>query len=67
MSEGNSATHSRCSYVLMTQLLWAACQVRKIADCGYAGNVGDVFPNTVRWRSRHASRHVRGARARFAN
>ena len=23
---------------------WASCQIRKIADCAYAGNAGNVFP-----------------------
>ena len=31
--------------------------------CACAGNAGNVFPVTVGERSRHASRHVRHARA----
>ena len=42
---------------------WASCQIRKIADCACAGNAGNVFPATVGYRSRYASRHVRDARA----
>ena len=36
---------------------------RKIAGCACAGNAGNVFPVTAGWRSRHATRHVRDARA----
>ena len=43
--------------------VWASCQIRKIAGCACVGNVGSVFDATVRSRSRHASRHVRHARA----
>ena len=35
----------------------------KIAGCACAGNAGNVFPATASYRSRHASRHVRHARA----
>ena len=44
-------------------LPWALYQICKIACCACAGNAGNVFPATVGWRSRHASRHVRDARA----
>ena len=47
---------------------WASCQIWKIAGCACAGNAGNVFPpptskETTTKRSRHASRHVRHARA----
>ena len=42
---------------------WASYQIRKIADCACTGNAGNVFPATAGYRSRHASRHVRHARA----
>ena len=47
---------------------WASCQIRKIAGCACAGNAGNVSPpptskETASLRSRHASRHVRHARA----
>ena len=42
---------------------WASYQIRKIAGCACAGNAGSVFPATLGQRSRHASRHVRNARA----
>ena len=42
---------------------WASCQICKIAGCACAGNAGNVFPATTIKRSRHASRHVRDARA----
>ena len=44
-------------------MLWASYQIRKIAGCACAGNAGNVFPATAGKRSRHASRHVRDARA----
>ena len=37
--------------------------MRKIARCACAGNAGNVLPATAGKRSRHASRHVRDARA----
>ena len=43
--------------------LWASCQIRKFAGCACAGNAGNVFPATLCLQSRHASRHVRDARA----
>ena len=42
---------------------WAFCQIHKIADCACAGNAGNVFPAIAVQRSRHASRHLRDARA----
>ena len=47
---------------------WAFYQIRKIADCSWARNAGDVFPatdmkETAGKRSQHASWHVRNARA----
>ena len=48
---------------------WASCQIHRIAGCACVGNAGNVFPATdfkgkpPVWRSRHASRHVRDARA----
>ena len=33
---------------------WSSYQIRKIAGCACAGNVGNVFPATAGWRSRHA-------------
>ena len=47
----------------LTRNPWASCQIRKIAGCACAGNAGNVFPGTVGLRSRHASWHVRDARA----
>ena len=44
-------------------VLWVSCQIRNIAGCACAGNAGNVFPATVGQRYRHASRHVRDARA----
>ena len=38
---------------------WASYQTHKIAAC--AENAGNIFPVTVGWRYRHASRHVRDA------
>ena len=43
--------------------LLASCHIRKIVGCACAENVGNVFPTTMGTRSRHASRHVRDARA----
>ena len=43
--------------------VWASYQIRKIVVCACAGIAGDVFPATAGYRSRHASRHVRDARA----
>ena len=37
--------------------------MRNIASCAFAGNAGNVFPATAVERFRHASRHVRHARA----
>ena len=39
---------------------WTSCQICKIAGYACAGNARNVFPATTSWRSRHASRHVRG-------
>ena len=44
-------------------LPWASCQIRKNCGCACAGNAGNVFPAVGDKRSRHASRHVRDARA----
>ena len=44
-------------------IAWASCRIRKIAGCACAGNAGNVFPTTAGLRSRHATRHVRHARA----
>ena len=45
-------------------LPWVSYQIRKIAGCACAGNAGHVFPHRrLQWKSRHASRHVRHARA----
>ena len=46
----------------------ASYQICKIAGCACAGNAGNVYPaptskETASWRSRHASQHVRRARA----
>ena len=54
----NSATEE-CSCFLQ----WASCQMHRIAGCACAGNVENVFPATAGQQSRHASRHVRDARA----
>ena len=42
---------------------WASCQLPKILGCACARHAGNVFPYTAGWRSWHASRHVRDARA----
>ena len=42
---------------------WATYQIRKIAGCACAGNARNVSPATAGYRSRHASRNVRDARA----
>ena len=42
---------------------WTSCQICKIAGCACTGNAENVFPATAGQRSRHASRHVRDARA----
>ena len=57
------ALNNGCNYVCSAASLWASCQIRKIAVCACAGNAGNVFPVTAGRRSRHASRHVRDARA----
>ena len=43
--------------------VWASYQIRKIVSCACTGNAGNVFLATMGLRSRHASRHVRDARA----
>ena len=43
--------------------LWTSYQIHKIAGCAGAGNTGNVFPATAGYRPRHASWHVRYARA----
>ena len=48
---------------ILAQPQWASCQIPKIAGCACAGYAGNVFPDTLGQRSRHASRHVRDARA----
>ena len=52
----------------MTYMQWASYHICKIAGCACAGNAGNVFPATdFKWNrwlpKRHASRHVRHARA----
>ena len=42
---------------------WASWHIRKIAGCACPWNAGNVFPSIARKQSRHASRHVRDARA----
>ena len=42
---------------------WASYQIRKSVGRACAWSAGNVFPATARWWSRHASRHVREARA----
>ena len=36
-----------CWCDLERQKPWATYQIRKIADCAYAGNAGNVFPATA--------------------
>ena len=38
-----------------------SCQIQKIAGSACSRNIGNVFPATAGWRSRHASRHVHHA------
>ena len=52
--------YDRCSVDVVT---WASYQIRNIAGCACAGNARNVFPTTVGWRSRQASRHAGDARA----
>ena len=42
---------------------WASRQIRKIEGWACAGNAWNVFPGTACYRSRHAPRHMRHARA----
>ena len=42
---------------------WASCQIRQIAGAHAPGMPGTFFPTTAGKQSRHASRHVRDARA----
>ena len=61
-----SATHvpvHEKEFYLITVQPWTSGQMRKIAGCAYAGNDGNVFLGTAVQRSRHASQHVRYARA----
>ena len=44
-------------------LPWFSYQIRKIAGCVCTGNAEIVFPANGSKRSRHASRHMRNARA----
>ena len=53
----------KVSKVSWNQVSWASYQMRNIAGCACSGNAGNVFPAPTGWRSRHASRHVRDARA----
>ena len=46
-----------------TALLWGSCQICKIAGCACAGNAGNVSPPPRVSGPRHASGHVRDARA----
>ena len=53
---------------IMTSWYWNALSMGLLPDtqicgCACAGNAGNVFPVTAGKRSRHASRHVRHARA----
>ena len=61
-SAGNSnKCHTKLWDVITHPL--ACCQILNIAGCACARNAGNVFPAIVGKRSRHASRHVRDARA----
>ena len=48
---------------MVASLAWASCQIRKIAGAHAPGMPGTFSPFTAGKRSRHASRHVRHARA----
>ena len=37
-------TRYMCRLVMEVVLIWASCQIRKIAGCACAGNAGNVFP-----------------------
>ena len=53
-----------CDHLRMQVMLqWASYQIGKITGCAYAGNAKNVFSATAGQRSRHASQHVRDARA----
>ena len=61
--ESRSPEWCICPQITRTLGQRASCQIRKIVGCACTGNAGSVFPATVGKRSRHASRHVRDARA----
>ena len=48
---------------IVSSTAWASCQMRKIAGAHAPGTPGTFFPATACKRSRHASGHVRDARA----
>ena len=61
---------ARCCVLLWLGSVWFypvppcdSYQIRKIVGCACVGNAGNAFPATAGKRSRHASRHVRHARA----
>ena len=59
-AHGDEHAHDWIRYWLVP---WASCQIRKIAGCACAGNARNLLPATAGERVRHASRHVRDARA----
>ena len=54
---------NQSSLHIMTLFTMGLLPDTKIAGCACAGNAGNVFPATAGYGSRHASRHVRHARA----
>ena len=63
MANACSDKSIQCNDIMRGVSQWASCQIRIIAGCACAENAGIVFPATAGKRSRHASRHVRDARA----
>ena len=68
VSDWHPILHSTCCRCGLRQRTqtgwpWASCQIRKIADAHAPGVSGTFSPATAGKRSRHASRHVRHARA----
>ena len=59
----DDVVHLHCAWRNVALAPWASYQICNIACCACAGNAGNGFPATAGWRSRHASRHVRDARA----
>ena len=57
------ANFGRTSYIAILTGTMGLLPDTQNCGCACAGNAGNVFPVTAGKRSRHASRHVRDARA----